>query len=253
MVVRSKPIIPIKFPFVHVVLSHFTVMFCTICFFEDEEFVRTGKLDSPILYILLVGEILRWCISKYAFGLDISTKEFSMFGSHRSTASSKNGPSIAMKLINLCKSCALLACFFVICMFVCILLGASYQSYEGTITLSVLLTFLTILPIVMYLGYAKTIQYLFYDTFELSSAFEVWQLELLQYNAFGTLVGAWAGSVVAPLDWDRAWQTYPIPNLVGGVVGFTFANIHTFLSSIVKISDRMTDPTPTVASDKKTM
>lgn len=250
MVVQNRPIIPIKFPFVHVVLSHFTVMFCTICFFEDEEFIRTGKLDSPILFILLIGELLRYLISKYAFGCDPSNKDSTIYGSHRS--SSAKHASVITKLVNMCKWAALMLCFVVIYVIVCMILGASVQSYEGTLTLSVLLTFLTILPISMFLGFSKTIQYLFYDTFELSSTFEVWQLELLQYNAFGTLVGAWAGSIAAPLDWDRPWQAYPIPNMVGAVIGFTFANIHTFLSSIVQISDRMVDPS-IITNDKKTI
>lgn len=249
MVARNKPIIPIKFPFVHVILSHFIVMFCTICFFEDEQFIRTGKLHSPITLILAAGEILRWGISKYAFGLDVGSKEYSISGSR--PASTKNA-SVVAHIKKICKLCALLTVFVAVFIVVCILMGASYhQHYEETLALAVLLTTLTILPIGLFLGPSKTIQYLFYDTFELSSTFDIWQLELLQYNAFGTLVGAWAGSVVAPLDWDRPWQAYPIPNVVGAVLGFSFANIHTFLSSIVQISDRMIDLSM-ISNDKKT-
>lgn len=239
MVARNKPIIPIKFPFFNVVLSHFIVMFCTICFFEDEQFIQTGKIHSPITLILIVGELLRWGISKYAFGLDASNKDYSISGARQSSI--KN-VSIVTHIKKLCKLCGLLAIFVAIFIAACILLGAPYhQNYEETLALSVLLTSLTILPIGLFLGPSKTVQYLFYDSFELSSAFDVWQLDLLQYNAFGTLVGAWAGSIVSPLDWDRPWQAYPIPNVVGAVLGFSFANIHTFLSSIVQISDRMID------------
>lgn len=249
MVARNKPLIPKKFPFVHVVLSHFIVMFCTICFFEDEQFVQTGKLHSPITLILIVGELLRWGISKYAFGLDASNKDFSISGSRQS--STKN-VSVLTHIKKLCKLCGLLVIFVAVFIVACVLLGAPYhQSYEETLALSVLLTSLTILPIGLFLGPSKTVQYLFYDAFELNSAHDVWQLELLQYNAFGTLVGAWAGSVVAPLDWDRPWQAYPIPNVVGAVLGFSFANIHTFLTSIVQISDRVVDLS-TITSDKKT-
>lgn len=249
MVIRSKAIIPIKFPFVHVVLSHFTVMFCTISFFEDDKFIRTGKLDSPIIYILIAGELLRWSISKFGFGLDASNKEYSISGAR---LVSPRHISLATHVKNFCKLCALLAIFLAVYCIVCIILGASYHSqYEGTLALSLLLTALTILPIGLFLGPSKTLQYLFYDTFELNSSFDIWQLELLQYNAFGSLVGAWAGSIVSPLDWDRPWQLYPIPNFVGAVLGFTFANIHTFLSSIVQISDRMID-TSIISSEKKT-
>lgn len=130
-------------------------------------------------------------------------------------------------------------------------MGASYhQNYEETLALSLLLTCLTIFPILMFLGSSKTIQYIFYDSFELNTSFDVWQLQLLQYNAIGTLFGAWAGSVVTPLDWDRPWQAYPIPNVVGAVLGFSFANIHTFLSSIVQISERVIDLSA-ISNDKK--
>lgn len=30
--------------------------------------------------------------------------------------------------------------------------------------------------------------------------------------------GAWVSSVVIPLDWDRAWQKFPIPNAVGAML-----------------------------------
>ncbi|XP_031618526.1 phosphatidylinositol-glycan biosynthesis class F protein [Contarinia nasturtii] len=248
MVGRNKQIIPIKFPFLHVVLSHFIVMFCTICFFEDEQFISTGKLYSPITLILAAGELLRWGISKYSFGLDVSIKEYSI-SSTRLTAA-KNLSTVA-HIKNYCKLCALLMTFVVVFIVTCILMGAPYyQNYEETLALSILLTSLTILPIGLFLGPSKTIQYLFYDSFELNSTFDIWQLELLQYNAFGTLVGAWAGSVVAPLDWDRPWQAYPIPNIVGAVLGFSFANIHTFLSSIIQISDRMIDMS-IISNEKK--
>lgn len=248
MVVRNKSL-PIRFPFVHVVLSHFIVMFCTISFFEDEQFAHTGKLHSPITLILIAGELLRWGISKYAFGLDASSKEYSISGAR--PASTKN-VSVLAHVKKMCKLCALLTvCVFMFAI-VCILMGASYhQNYEETLALAVLLTSLTILPIGLFLGPSKTILYLFYDSFELNSALDVWQLELLKYNAFGTLVGAWAGSVVAPLDWDRPWQAYPIPNIVGAVLGFSFANIHTFLTSIVQVGDHMIDLS-IISNDKKT-
>lgn len=249
MVARNKPMIPIKFPLVHLVLSHLIVMLCTISFFEDEKFVLTGKLYSPITLILIFGEILRWGISKHVFGLDPSNKDLLYSGAR--TTSTKN-VSIMVHIKKACKLCALLMIFVFVFIIVCILMGASYhQNYEETLALSVLLTSLTILPIGLFLGPSKTIQYLFYDSFELTSTFDMWQLTLLQYNAFGSLVGAWAGSIVAPLDWDTPWQVYPIPNVVGAVLGFSFANIHTFLSSIVQISDRQIDLS-IISNDKKT-
>ncbi|CAR27308.1 hypothetical protein ZYGR_0I05820 [Zygosaccharomyces rouxii] len=33
------------------------------------------------------------------------------------------------------------------------------------------------------------------------------------------VVGAWTSCIVIPLDWDRYWQTWPIPVVVGGYLG----------------------------------
>lgn len=39
----------------------------------------------------------------------------------------------------------------------------------------------------------------------------------------GCLVGAWLGAIPIPLDWDRAWQRWPITIIVGmwlgGIIG----------------------------------
>lgn len=35
-----------------------------------------------------------------------------------------------------------------------------------------------------------------------------------------TLVGAWIGAFPIPLDWDRPWQVWPIPCVIGAIVGY---------------------------------
>ena len=37
--------------------------------------------------------------------------------------------------------------------------------------------------------------------------------------AFGAVVGSWAGAWLVPLDWDRPWQTHPLPGVYGALVG----------------------------------
>ena len=36
---------------------------------------------------------------------------------------------------------------------------------------------------------------------------------------WGTVVGAWLGAIVIPLDWDRWWQRWPISCLVSSTIG----------------------------------
>lgn len=38
--------------------------------------------------------------------------------------------------------------------------------------------------------------------------------------AMGTMVGAWAGAVPIPLDWDREWQKWPVTVVAGAYVGW---------------------------------
>lgn len=261
MVANTTPLVPIKIPCVHVVLSHFIVMFCTICFFEDETFEYTGTLRSSILFILFAGELLRWGICKYAFGLDGSHKDYTIAGGGNGgsgggigrPSSTQKHTAMATQVLNAGKLTVFLMIFVALMCVGCALMGAPYHNqYEETLALSLLLTTLTIMPIALFLGATKTVQYLVYETFELNGTSDCWQLKALQYHGCGALVGAWIGSVVIPLDWDRPWQAYPIPNIVGAVVGFTFANIYTFLASIVQAGERAIDMS-SIGSNKKTM
>lgn len=36
----------------------------------------------------------------------------------------------------------------------------------------------------------------------------------------GAVVGAWLGAVPIPLDWDRAWQAWPVTIVTGGYIGW---------------------------------
>lgn len=228
-----------KLQFINIVISYFTVLLCACNYFYLDGLLNTGKLNSPTLLIITVNELIRWFINKFVFNLDANSKEYALTGNIRVNPKKS---SFLKNIKNACKLSGLLSTFTVFYALVCILLGASYLNrYEETLILSALLTSFTILPICLFLGPTRTLQYLFYDTFELNSRIEVTHLELLQYNALGTLIGAWSGSVVAPLDWDREWQAYPIPNMVGGLIGFTIANTHTMLSLMVDWTKRSMD------------
>lgn len=193
--------------------------------------MNIGSFNSVTLYLIAALEVIRWLTNKHVFKIEANSKESSYIvtGSNTARLNAKKWNTLS-KIKSIFKLTILLATFTIIYSAVCILMGAPFQAnHEETLVLSTLLTSLTILPIGLYLGPSGTLQYLFYDTFELSSRDEVALLEYLQYNAVATLIGAWSGSVVAPLDWDREWQKYPIPNMVGGLIGFGIANIQTLL------------------------
>lgn len=109
----------------------------------------------------------------------------------------------------------------------CIILGAPIlQNYEQTFVLAVLLTLLTVSPTVFLLGGGGALQVWFCEKPEFLTKSEETALNLFKYNAMGGILGAWAGSLVAPLDWDRDWQAYPVPNIVGALLGSALSNIY---------------------------
>lgn len=49
------------------------------------------------------------------------------------------------------------------------------------------------------------------------------------------IFGAWLGSIVIPLDWDRPWQAWPVPCVLGA---FLFYMIGTVVGLVVSIMMR---------------
>lgn len=52
----------------------------------------------------------------------------------------------------------------------------------------------------------------------------------LQTVAVNCIIGAWLGVFVIPLDWDKSWQQWPIPCIIGSLCGFVFGHIYSFLT-----------------------
>jgi len=48
-----------------------------------------------------------------------------------------------------------------------------------------------------------------------------------------TIVGAWIGSMVLPLDWDRPWQVWPIPSVLGGAGGYIAGLVVSLLITMI--------------------
>ena len=115
--------------------------------------------------------------------------------------------------------------------FICLILGAPMDQAEETIVLATTLTALTVFPLCLFLGHNETMNLLLSEHFEMKTPTDEAYLAILKNACLGVILGAWAGSVVAPLDWDRPWQVYPIPNVVGALLGLFFANFYNLLSS----------------------
>lgn len=108
------------------------------------------------------------------------------------------------------------------------------ENYEQTFTLSAFLTGLTLFPISIFIGVNATVTLLMTETFELVNLVSQGYLNLLKRNAYLVVFGAFVGSAVLPLDWDRPWQIYPIPNVVGCLTAQMLGCFYVFLETMVK-------------------
>lgn len=206
----------------NIVISFASVLLAGLNIYQFDDIVNIGKFSSITIYLIVGLEIARWLTN--TFCLKVTANNATILRSN------VKKPTPISHIKTFCKLATLLIGFNLTYAAVCVLMGAPLQaSHEETFVLSLMLTSLTILPIAVYLGPSGTLQYLFYDSVDLNSRNEIALLDYLQHNAVAALIGAWCGSVVAPLDWDRAWQAYPIPNMIGGLVGLALSNAYTLL------------------------
>ncbi|CAB4410264.1 unnamed protein product [Rhizophagus irregularis] len=49
--------------------------------------------------------------------------------------------------------------------------------------------------------------------------------KMVYYPTVGTIIGAWAGAIVIPLDWDRPWQEWPISCVISAYIGHVIGSI----------------------------
>lgn len=114
-----------------------------------------------------------------------------------------------------------------------IILGASFLSeQEETLMFSLLLAAFTVIPACLNLGSDTTILLLTDLSFNNGDYF----CETIKRNISFTLLGAWLGSIVIPLDWDRPWQVWPIPCSLGATIGYSASHIVTVFSLIPQMN-----------------
>lgn len=92
-----------------------------------------------------------------------------------------------------------------------------------TLLFSLYVVTIGFLPLILRLqGNLKDIYtFLFGNELQLPSiaSMNTTQRLLIRNLAWGTIIGAWAGAIPIPLDWDRWWQRWPITCLVSSTLG----------------------------------
>ncbi|EPZ31186.1 hypothetical protein O9G_001098 [Rozella allomycis CSF55] len=68
-------------------------------------------------------------------------------------------------------------------------------------------------------------------TYSLIDTISIWPREFNilktenDYRIYGAILGAWSSAIVVPLDWERDWQVWPIPALIGASMGHTIGTL----------------------------
>lgn len=114
---------------------------------------------------------------------------------------------------------------------VIILFGAPVLSdREGTAMLVITLLILTFVPASLHLGVGNALELLI----NIQSQKDNILAEALRTNVIMTILGTWLGATVIPLDWDRPWQVWPIPCVIGALLGYMSAHFIT-LSNVLPL------------------
>ncbi|XP_035912444.1 glycosylphosphatidylinositol anchor biosynthesis protein 11 [Anopheles stephensi] len=188
--------------------------------------------SSAVLLILPLSEVLKHLYIKHTFQLETGAKPSSLQPSSGRASGAGNVKATRARWREWVGSIVLFALATLFYAFICVVVGAPLDQYEETLSLAVTLTTVTIFPIILFIGQMQTYQLLLSETLELKSPLANSYLNLLKNNCIGVILGAWGASVVAPLDWDRPWQVYPIPNVVGSIGGLFGINVFNLLSTV---------------------
>ncbi|KAK5650126.1 hypothetical protein RI129_001155 [Pyrocoelia pectoralis] len=169
----------------------------------------------PLLAIFVIGECLKI-----------------VFGPFETTSKEKQSKIKKINFRNKLKVAVVLWTSTVIYYCLAVLFGAPFlSSHEETFMFALLLTVLTTLPSCLAVGADLTTAIMI----DLTSFEGDIITETIKQNICLTLFGAWLGAIVIPLDWDRPWQSWPIPCSFGGIIGYMCSN----LLNIVGISPKV--------------
>ena len=176
---------------------------------------ETGRFKFlPIVGLIVAAECLKY-IFIYGYYRD-SERHFSRYSQKSNGAAVKKWLS-EKKIKEVVKGLVLMVLVTCAYFIISVLFGAEFLSKnEETFMFSLLLSVLTALPPCIHLGPNFALAAILGDdTNSMNSLSPV-----LQHVVRVTLLGAWLGAFVIPLDWDRPWQEWPVPCCVGALMGY---------------------------------
>ena len=108
-----------------------------------------------------------------------------------------------------------------------------YSNITETLLFSLLMSSMTCVAASGHLGLNSSNLKRVFIMFNVIDSNERWILA----NTIGAILGAWFGVWPVPLDWERWWQAWPIPCLVGSLLGYSLSIILMALGSLLQKQD----------------
>ncbi|KAG8305758.1 hypothetical protein J6590_062066 [Homalodisca vitripennis] len=185
----------------------------------------------PVYVFIVIAELLKYAYIQLVYHKDI-------------TYSPKQGFKLfsiifyfmkQIKVIELLRNVLVMTGFACIVFVIAVLFGAEVLAkHEETMMFSCLITVLTVFPISLHQGVVSIMQFL--NGIQGNDAFTQVLLRNIQF----TVLGAWLGAFVIPLDWDREWQVWPIPCSLGALLGFAVSQVFSLVELFTKFSGKST-------------
>lgn len=198
-----------------------------LCLQHYELLYSFGKISLwPVIIALIIEEVIRAALFNNRV-LQLTKKDLKL----------PKTKSTRVKVRDIFKFAVIIISATSIFYIVAVLFGAPLCSeQEETFMFSVLMTVLTVFPLVLHLGIDTTYNILKSATINYETDILA---KILTTSSKLTLLGSWLGAIVIPLDWDRPWQVWPVPCSLGSLLGFIISEFLILLLHMPRIRDRL--------------
>ncbi|XP_033336868.2 phosphatidylinositol glycan anchor biosynthesis class F [Megalopta genalis] len=189
----------------------------------NDNLYNVGKYKFiPVLLILLFAEVMKLLFPMFH-------NESAIIGKSDLRTSSKSRRSWSRHLREIFKFLLVAFLLSVVFYIIIILFGAPvFMHHEETTMLTVTLTTLTFVPASLHLGVDGALEIIT----GVQSQKENVLVNAMKTNIQATFLGTWLGAIVIPLDWDRPWQAWPIPCVMGALLGYMIAHFITLVKTL---------------------
>ncbi|XP_031845110.1 phosphatidylinositol glycan anchor biosynthesis class F [Nomia melanderi] len=198
----------------------------------NDNLYNVGKYKFiPVLLILLFAEVIKLFFPMFH-------SESAIIGKTDLRTSSKARRSLSRYIREIFKFLLVAFLLSVTYYIIIILFGAPvFMHHEETTMLTVTLTTLTFVPASLHLGVDGALEIITGTQSQKGNIFA----DAVKTNIQATLLGTWLGAIVIPLDWDRPWQAWPIPCVIGALLGYMIAHFITLAKTlpVLKLSNKV--------------